>query len=397
MSIEDLIKEKYEQHRDEIIEIRRRLHENPETGDEEYDTTEYLCGLMEKLGLRVGRPLKTGLTAVLDVPDRGGYCIGLRADIDALPIKEGCDLPFKSKRDGVMHACGHDIHTASLVGAAIVLSDPEVREHLTAPVKFVFQPAEETDGGAQRMIDKGVLENPHVDRMAAFHCEPSLEAGKIALKYGYTRASSDMFDIMVRGESAHGAYPETGVDAIVAASAVVTAVQSIVSRNTNAFEPCVITIGVFHAGSAGNVVCDDAFLSGTMRTVSPEVRANSMKRLEEIAVNTAAAYGAKAEVRFRPSYMALLNDDQMTELLRDTAEKLIGKENVVIYDKAMMSVDDFSYFAKEVPSVYFFAGSGFEDRKNYSLHHGLFEADEKLFDTTVPLEALAVIEMEKRG
>ncbi|MGI6206163.1 MAG: M20 metallopeptidase family protein [Anaerovoracaceae bacterium] len=396
MITESLIIEKYLQYKDRILEIRRHLHRNPETGDEETETTRYLAGIMEDLGLKVSRPLPTGLAAVLDVPDKGGRCVALRADIDALPVKEECDLPFKSSKEGYMHACGHDIHTASLVGAAMVLSDPEVRQHLTAPVKFIFQPAEETDGGALRMINAGVLENPKVDCMEAFHCEPSLTAGKVAVKYGYTRASSDMFDIIVRGESAHGAYPETGADAIVAASAIVSAVQSIVSRNTNAFEPCVITIGVFHAGSAENVVCDEAFLSGTMRTVSPDVRAASMKRLQEIAENTAAAYGTRAEVKFRPGYMALRNDDHMADLLKDIAGRVVGKNNVVIYDRAMMSVDDFSFFADRVPSVYFFAGSGYEGRKNYSLHHGLFEANEEMLDSTVVIEALSVFEMEKQ-
>lgn len=396
MTLENLIKEKYLQYKDRIIEIRRRLHSKPETGDEEFGTTEYLCDIMAELGLRVDRLLPTGLAAVLEVPDKGGKCVALRADIDALPINEECILPFRSEVRGKMHACGHDIHAAALAGSAMILSDPDVKSRLTAPVKFIFQPAEETDGGALRMIEAGVLENPHVSCMAAFHCEPSLPAGKIALKYGYARASSDMFDIRIKGESAHGAYPETGVDAIVAASAVVTAIQSIVSRNTNAFEPCVITTGIFHAGSAGNVVCDDAFLSGTMRTVSPAVRESSMKRLKEIAENTAAAYGASAEVKFRPGYMALLNDDKMNDLVRDAAERIAGKENISILEKAMMSVDDFSFFADRVPAAYFFAGSGYKDRKNYSIHHGRFEADETMFDTVVPLEVLTALNMQNK-
>ena len=276
----------------------------------------------------------------------------------------------------------------------MVLSDPEIRSELKAPVKFIFQPAEETDGGALRMIEKGVLESPHVDCMTAFHCEPSLPAGSVGIRYDYTRASSDMFDIYIRGKNAHGAYPETGADAIVAASAVVSAVQSIVSRNINAFEPCVITIGVFRAGSAGNVVCEEAFLSGTMRTVSPQIRDHSMNRLKEIAEGVAASYGTTAEVVFRPGYIALWNHPETTEILQQTAIALLGEEHVKMMDQAMMSVDDFSFFADRVPSVYFFAGSGYHDRENFSLHHGLFEADESMLDTTVPLEVMAVLEMQ---
>ncbi len=384
----------YGKYRKQILEVRHHLHAHPETGDQEYETTEYLCNLMDALGLRIERPLSTGLAAVLEVPEAKGRCVGLRADIDALPIREECDLSFLSENAGVMHACGHDIHMASLAGAAMVLTDSEIRATLKAPVRFIFQPAEETDGGALRMIERGVLESPRVDCMAAFHCEPSLPAGTVGIKYGYTRASSDMFDIRIRGKSAHGAYPETGADAIVAASAVVTAIQSIVSRNTNAFEPCVITIGVFQAGSAGNIVCDEAFLSGTIRTVSPEVREQSMKRLREIAEGVAAAYGTKAEVVFRPGYIALRNDREVTEILERTAVSFVGAEHVKILDQAMMSVDDFSFFAEQVPSVYFFAGSGYSDRENYGLHHGRFEADESMLDTTVPLEVMAVLAMQ---
>lgn len=388
------IRNVYRRYKERILEIRHALHACPETGDAEYQTTEYLCRLMEELGLSIEKPLPTGLVAVLDVSGAEGRCVGLRADIDALPIREECDLPFRSEKEGVMHACGHDIHMASLVGTAMVLSDPEVRRSLKAPVKFIFQPAEETDGGAQRMIERGVLDSPRVDCMIGFHCEPSMLAGTVGIKHGYTRASSDMFDIRIEGKSAHGAYPETGADAIVAASAVVSALQSIVSRGINAFEPCVITIGIFQAGSAGNVVCDEAFLSGTMRTVSPQVREYAMKRLKELAEGVAASYGTMAEVTFRPGYIALLNDEVETEILRRTAVELLGSEKVKILDQAMMSVDDFSFFAKQVPSVYFFAGSGFKGRENYGLHHGRFEADESMLDTTVPLEVMAVLELE---
>ena len=387
-----------QKYRERVLEIRHYLHTHPETGDQETGTTEYLCGVMKELGLRVERPLSTGLTAVLETDQQeNARCVGLRADIDALPIREDCRLEFRSVNEGIMHACGHDIHMASLAGAAMVLSDPEIRKHLRAPVKFIFQPAEETDGGALRMIESGVLEAPSVDCMAAFHCEPSMRAGTVAVKSGYTRASSDMFDIRIRGRSAHGAYPEAGTDAIVAASAVVMAVQSIISRNISAFEPCVITIGIFQAGSAGNIVCDEAFLSGTMRTISPEVREISMQRLRALAEGVASSYGAQAEIRFRPGYMALLNHPEMTELLKDTAVGLLGDENVTVMDQAMMSVDDFSFFADKVPSVYFFAGSGYEGRENYGLHHGRFEADETMLDATVPLQVMFVLKMQGNG
>ncbi len=397
--MQNRIQNKYLQYREEIVAVRRHLHAHPETGDREVETTEYLVERMEQCGLRVERTLPTGLTAILE-PEPGsrkqGACVGLRADIDALPISELCDLPFRSQKEGVMHACGHDVHTAAAVGAALILSDPDIRPFLTAPVKFIFQPAEETDGGALRMIDAGCLESPDVDCMVSFHSEPSLPAGEIAVRSGYTRASSDMFDIRITGKSSHGAYPEDGVDAIAAASAVVSAIHTIVSRNINAFEPCVITIGKFQAGTAENIVCDEAVLSGTMRTVSPSVREHAMQRIREVASGTAQAFGARADVVFRPGYAALMNDPVVTGVLRSCAQQLIGGEHVHTMEQAMMSVDDFSFFAREVPSVYFFAGTGFPRRENAGLHHGAFEVNESVIDPAVPLVVMTALTLQRR-
>ncbi len=396
--MQDRIRNKYLEYRDEIIDVRRHLHAHPETGDQEIETTEYLVERLQQRGLHIERSLPTGLTAVLE-PDpecvKKGACVGIRADIDALPISEQCDLPFRSQNEGVMHACGHDVHTAAAVGAALILSDPDIRPMLTAPVKFIFQPAEETDGGALRMIEGGCLTSPDVDCMVSFHCEPSLPAGEIAVRSGYTRASSDMFDIRITGKSSHGAYPEDGVDAIAAASAVVSGIHTIVSRNINAFEPCVITIGMFHAGTAENIVCDEAVLSGTMRTVSPDVREHAMQRIREVASGTAQAFGARAQVAFRPGYAALMNDPTVTAVLRSCGEQMAGGEHVHGMEQAMMSVDDFSFFARELPSVYFFAGTGFPGRENAGLHHGAFEVNESVFDTVVPLEVMTALTLQK--
>ena len=394
--MQDFIVDSYKECRERILEIRRHLHQYPELGDREWETTAYLEKILQDLGCRTDRPLPTGLTAVLE-PDRSpagktsggacsaGACVGVRADIDALPVKEQCDLPFRSRNEGIMHACGHDMHMAAVLGAAMILSRPEMRRQLSAPVKFVFQPAEETDGGAVRMIEAGCLRDPDVKAMLGLHCEPGLPAGEIAVGSGFVRASSDMFDIIVHGKSSHGAYPEDGVDAIVAASQIVLSLQAMVSRDISAYEPCVITIGKFHAGAADNVVCEEAVLTGTMRTASPEVRDLALRRMRDIAEHTAAAFGASAELRIRSGYIALYNDPKAAGLLQHCAEQFIGPERVHALDRFMMSVDDFSFFAKEVPSVYFFAGTGFAGRENAGLHHGAFEADERALDTIVPL------------
>lgn len=393
--IRKLIKSKLEENREWMITARRHLHMYPEVGDEEFKTTEYIEALLNETGIKTQRLLPTGLVGILEAPEgaAGGKCIAIRADIDALPMPEETGLEFCSRNPGVMHACGHDMHMAALLCTAKIFSDTEVRKLLTAPVKFIFQPAEETDGGADRMIKAGCLESPHVDHVIGYHVDPELIAGTIGTKHGYTHASSDMFDITVHGVKSHGAYPDEGVDAIVAASQIVTAVQSIVARNIGAVDSCVITIGKFHAGTAGNIICDLAELTGTMRTTSAQTRERAMKRLEEVATGVAAAMGASAEVRFRPGYIAQHNDDAVVDKLNEVAAEVIGSENIITKEHPSMGVEDFAFYAAERPSAFFFVGTGYEGRKNYGIHHGKFEADESALDTAVQLEVLTALKL----
>lgn len=391
--MKELIQRKLKQYREWMIDVRRHLHMYPETGDNEFATAEYIEKLLSEMGISTERVLATGVVGVIDTGAEGGKCIAVRSDIDALPMDEETDLPFKSKNPGVMHACGHDMHMAALLCTAKIISDEEVRKHLTAPVKFIFQPAEETDGGAARMIAAGCLESPHVDHVIGYHVDPELTAGTIGTKYGYTHASSDMFDITVHGVKSHGAYPDEGSDAIVAAAQVVSAVQSIVSRNIGAVDSCVITIGKFHAGTAGNIICDRAELSGTMRTTSAETRERAMTRLREVAEGVASSLGKGAEVNFRPGYIALRNDDRVVDVLNEAAAEIIGRENIITKQHPSMGVEDFSFFAAERPSAFFFVGTGFEGRKNYGIHHGKFEADESALDVAVMLEVMTVFRL----
>lgn len=393
--LKELIKTKLNEYRDWAIGVRRHLHMYPEVGDNEFKTTEYIEDLLKEMGIKTTRPLQTGVLGQLD-PDSGdcsGKCVAIRADIDALPIHEETDLEFSSRTDGVMHACGHDMHMAALLCSAKILSDPDVRKYLTAPVKFIFQPAEETTGGADRMIKAGCLESPRVEHVIGYHVEPELNTGIIATKYGYTHASSDMFEIKVRGVKSHGAYPDQGVDAIVAASQIVTAVQSIVGRNVGAADSCVITIGKFNAGTAGNIICDLAELTGTIRTTSAKTRELAMKRLKEVAEGVAAAMGASAEVIFKPGYIAQHNDEYVVDVLNNVAYEIIGSENVVTKEHPSMGVEDFAFYSAERPSAFFFVGTGFEGRKNYGIHHGKFEADESALDIAVTLEILTAFEL----
>lgn len=390
--MKELIQKKIDQYRPWMIQVRRHLHMHPETGDQEYETTEYIENILKELGMETQRLLATGVVGVLNPPTgaAGGTCVALRADIDALPIEEETGLEFASCNPGIMHACGHDLHMAALLCAARIFADPEVHARLTAPVKFLFQPAEETDGGADRMIKKGCLSSPEVSHVLGYHVDPEIPAGTVGIKQGYTHAASDMFDITVKGVKSHGAYPDEGVDAIVAAAQIVTALQSIVSRNTSATENCVITVGKFHGGTAGNIICDRVELTGTMRTTSEKTRQRSMKRLREVAEGTAAAMGASAEVHFRPGYIAQHNDDAVLAVVTETAEEVIGSSNIIIKEHPSMGVEDFSFYAAQCPSAFFFVGTGYKDRKNYGIHHGRFEADEAALDVAVAIEVLSV-------
>lgn len=388
---QEWVRSKIEEYRDWMIGVRRHLHRYPETGDREYETTKYIQNLLNEMGLETENLLSTGVLAILRPKGTGGKCVALRADIDALPIQEETDLPFRSERDGYMHACGHDLHMAALLCTARILSD--CRSHLSAPVKFIFQPAEETEGGAARMIAEGCLKNPEVEYVLGWHVAPEYPAGSIAVRYGYTHASSDVFDITVRGVKSHGANPEEGVDAITAAAHIVTAVQSIVSRNIPAVEPCVITIGKFHGGTAGNIIADRAELTGTIRTTSSQTRREAMKRLKETAEGVAKAMGAQADVRFRPGYIAQKNDDGVMDLLMETAKECLEEEKIFEKPHPSMGVEDFAFYSAEKPSAFFFAGTGYSGRKNYGLHHGRFEADEKAMDTAVLLEVMTCLRL----
>lgn len=388
---QEWVRDKINEYREWMIEVRRHLHRYPETGDEEYETTKYIQNLLDEMGIETTRPLATGVLGVLRADGQGGKCIALRADIDALPMQEETELPFKSERDGFMHACGHDMHMAALLCTARILAD--CRDQLTADVKFIFQPAEETDGGADRMIKAGCLDNPRAEHVLGCHVAPEYPAGTIAVKYGYTHASSDMFDITVEGVKSHGAYPDEGVDAIIAASHIVTAIQSIVSRNIVSTDPCVITVGKFHAGSAGNIIADRAELVGTMRTTTSQTRERAMRRLKETAENTAKAMGAEASVNFRPGYIAQKNDDSVMDLFIETAEECIGSDRILTKEHPSMGVEDFAFYSRERPSAFFFVGTGYCDRKNYGIHHGKFEADESALDIAVLLEVMTCLRL----
>lgn len=372
------------------IGVRRDLHRWPELGNEEYKTSQRIKDELEKMDIKVSRMLETGLVGVIRQEEEKKV-VALRADIDALPIQEEALLPYASVRKGLMHACGHDVHTAVLLGTARVLS--QLKEQLNGSVKFIFQPAEETDGGAERMIKKGCLDHPKVDYVLGCHVKPDLPAGMIGIKYGKVHASSDTFRITIQGKGGHGAYPEQGIDAIATAAQLVVHAQSIVSRNTSPLNPAVISFGSFSGGTGKNIIADQVVLEGTLRALDPSSRAFLKTRLRQVARYTAKAALAEAQIEFTKGYPALINDNLMVDLIKDTALCESAIEKVVVLKEPSMGVEDFSFFLEKAPGAFFFLGSGYKGVENAGIHSGTFEVDEACIKIGILIETLAVLKL----
>ena len=348
LEIDELVKEAGKN----AAELRRDFHRWPELGNEEYRTAERILSELAGLDIETERILPTGIVGSLKKRD-GKKTVALRADMDALPVTETVILPFASERKGIMHACGHDVHMAVLLGTAMVLS--KIKNEIDGNVKFIFQPAEETTGGAMRMIKKGCLE-PKTDFILGLHVKPDLPAGTIGIKYGKVHASSDMFRITVKGKHSHGAYPEMGIDSVAAAAQIVTGVQSIVARNISPLNSAVITIGSIHGGTAVNLIADIVVLEGTIRALDHSGRELLKSRLKEMVQYTAQAYGAKAEIKFIKGYPVLKNDNLVVEMIKDAAICETAVEKVVELKEPTMGVEDFAYYLEKVPGAFLFPG-----------------------------------------
>lgn len=339
---------------EEIILLRRELHRKPELGWEEKETADRIAQILEREKIPYARH-KTALTALIEGKKPGG-CVAFRADMDALPIQETSDLPYSSEREGIMHACGHDAHTAILLGAGLWFA--RNRNRFSGAVKLLFQPAEETDGGAEPMIGWGALENPRVDRIFGLHVMPYLPPGHVEMKKGVLNGSSTRFTLTVRGKSGHGAYPESGVDAIMIAGHIITAVQSLVSRRVSPLDSAVVSIGTVRGGKAANIIADEVKMEGTMRTVSNRRRDELVKELETIALGTASALGGKAELDYRHGYAALVNADDEVDLASRVARTYLGEAWVHWKEKPSMGAEDFSFFLMEKPGCFYHLGCG---------------------------------------
>lgn len=358
---------------DRLTDIRRDIHRHPELSGEEHRTAELVERELKDLGLETKRMAGTGVVALIE--GRGdGPCVGLRADMDALPIQDQKCGDLHSEVPGVMHACGHDAHTSCLLGAAMLLVGE--RENFSGSIKLAFQPAEENGGGAFPLIQKGFLESPKVLAMFGQHTHSALDAGKISACSGGTYAASDGFCATFKGRGGHGAYPHVTRDVLLAACRAVDAIQSIVSREISPLDSAVVTVGSFHAGKAPNVIPSSAEFSGTIRTLSEASRELVTRRVREVIEATAAMHCVDVEYTERHGYAPVVNDDAMTDLVLAVGREMIGEENVELAGRAMSS-EDFGFFAREVPSCYFNLGVMNKARGiDHAPHTPLFDVDE---------------------
>ena len=362
-----------EAQKDWMVDIRRRLHRIPERGFAEVKTQRVIMETLNALGI----PYTTERTWVVGVIEGGlpGEVVALRADMDALPLEEPEGLPFRSEHPGMMHACGHDAHMTMVLGAAKVLMG--MRDRLPGTVKLLFQPAEETDGGAEPMVQRGVMENPHVDRVYGLHVQPYLPVGVIETRAGTLNASTDDVELTIHGRSSHGAYPESGADAIVCAAQVITSLQTLVSRNVSPLASAVLSLGMISGGTAGNIICDRVSLRGTLRTANGEIRAMMKRRIAEVASGVAAAMGCTAEVCITSGYAALVNDEAEAGRVMRVGARLLGEKNVVRKAAPSMGGEDFSFFCERVPGAFFHLGCvKKEDMPAPLLHSRDFHLDE---------------------
>ncbi len=367
-AIDALIAQHADRLNDKVIAWRRDLHANPELGNREVRTAKVVADHLRALGLDDIREqvAYTGVVGLLKGA-KPGPCVALRADMDALPVTEETDVPFKSKvkamwngaEAGVMHACGHDTHVAILMGVAEILAG--MREHIHGSVKFLFQPAEETpplgeEGGAELMIEQGCMQNPQVDAVFGLHITSKLNTHHIGYRSGPLMASADRFRIFIRGEQTHGAQPWSGVDPIVVGSQVVLGLQTIVSRKLNLTEePSVVTVGTFHAGNRNNIIPDDAHMEGTIRTFDEKHRNDIHQFVEKITTLIAESGGATAKVHIDKGYPVTINDAALTDWSVPVLKRAAGDAQVGICPKTC-GAEDFSYFQREAPGFFFFIG-----------------------------------------
>ena len=367
---------------DEIISIRRHIHRNPELSMQEFETAALIEKFLSELpGMKVSRVGETGVAAVLEgtkSPSLSGRTLAIRADMDALPVQERTKLPFASQKDGVMHACGHDVHTAVLLGTAKVLSG--LTNDFSGTVKFVFQPAEENMAGAKMLLKHDILSNPAVDAIIGLHCWPEIQAGTVGFRKGSMMAASDSLKITVEGKQGHAAHPDKCVDPIMMSAQIITALQTIVSRELSPVEAAVISFGQINGGSAPNIIPEKVEIAGTVRTMNPVTRKSMPERIGRLAEGIARDMRGRARVEYGFGCPPLISDDGLLETFENTMDRLLGANNVVHLENPSMGSEDFAYYLEQVPGMFFRLGTadhGTPVTDFVPLHSPYFKVDEK--------------------
>lgn len=386
--IEKVVDEIY----DEIISHRRYLHTYPELSEKEYNTSKYIINFLENLGVDYKKVADTGIYAY--IKNGEGKTVSFRADIDALPIEENTNLEYSSKNKGIMHACGHDVHTSVQMGLLKLLVTN--KDKWKGNVKFFFQPAEETVGGAKRMLNDGVNSDFKADALFSFHVAPEIEVGKIGIRYGKLHATSSTFKLVINGKSSHAALAYLGIDTIVIASKVVEYLQSIISRRVDARECALITVGTFNSGTATNIVADRAVLTGTIRTLTSELKEFITSEIKDKLPLFVESMGASIEIDIASSYIPVVNDFEKTKFLENNIIDLFGENSLEIIEKSRMDAEDVGYFLEEIPGTYYRLGIRNEDIDAiYDLHHPKFKVDEMAIKYAMMLQFKNALEFLK--
>ncbi|MCB9299199.1 MAG: amidohydrolase [Lewinellaceae bacterium] len=393
--LKDKIQQLAKAYHQDVIGIRRHIHQNPELSFQEVETGKYIAAKLTEFGIPHQHGVaETGVVGLIQGRNGSDKVVALRADIDALPIEEANEVPYKSSKPGVMHACGHDVHTASLLGAARILND--LRHEFDGAIKLIFQPGEELlPGGASIMIKEGVLENPRPASIIGQHVHPPLEAGKVGMRSGSYMASADELYLTVKGRGGHGALPHDCIDPVVISAHIITALQQIVSRNADPHTPSVVTFGyIASKGGATNIIPNEVRLEGTFRTMNEEWRFKAHQLIKKMAESIAEGMGGVCDVVIDVGYPVLVNDDALTQKVRTYAEEYLGPENVVELPPRM-TAEDFAYYSQHLPACFYRLGTGNTAKGITSpIHTNTFDIDEQCLEQSIGLMAwLAVKEL----
>ena len=382
----------------EYIEVRHHLHAHPELSYQEFETSKFIQERLKTYGIEFEVKATTGVVALIKGKNPSKRVMALRADMDALPINEANDIKYKSTRPGIMHACGHDVHTTCLLGAAQILQ--ETKNEWEGTVKLIFQPGEEKNpGGASLLIAEGVLENPTPQAICAMHVHPGLDIGKLGFRSGKVMASADEIYITIKGKGGHAASPHLTVDPIMIGSHLIIALQQLVSRNNNPFNPSVLSITSFQAGTTTNVIPSEAKLMGTFRAMDETWRFQAHDLIKKLATELVGSMGGSLELHIDVGYPAVHNDESLNEMVKQKAKELAGKENVVL-NELRMGAEDFGYYAQKIPACFYRVGVMNKAKGITSgVHTPTFNIDESAIETGIAMFALlgATLDVKANG